>query len=153
MTKAIDKPDRLRSGYDPDHPLGTAAYMAPEQAAAGVVDGRSDQFGVAAMLYEMLTGKRPVMLAAPGPRPMLEYLRGYGPVPQEPVDAQYAMPAALAKAVHRALSCDPARRYATIGEFAEALVKTRRRATAVTDIRAPRFLKRFFGVSEQQRSE
>lgn len=153
VTKIIDKPDRLRAGYDPDHPLGTPAYMSPEQAAAGIVDARSDQFAIGAILYEMLTGKRHIAIDAPGPRPVIEYLRGYGAIPQQPVDGERGMPGALARSVHKALSRDPARRFESMAALADALVATRRKALAVTDIRAPRFLKRFFGVSGAERGD
>jgi len=39
--------------------VGTPHYMAPEQIQGGPIDGRADQFSLAVMAYEMLTGQRP----------------------------------------------------------------------------------------------
>jgi len=44
---------------EPGSILGTPGYMAPEQLRGGVVDHRSDLFNLGAILYEMLTGRRP----------------------------------------------------------------------------------------------
>lgn len=39
--------------------LGTPAYLSPEQATSGVVDGRSDLFALGTLLYEAITGRTP----------------------------------------------------------------------------------------------
>jgi serine/threonine protein kinase/Tfp pilus assembly protein PilF len=39
--------------------LGTPAYLSPEQAIGGAVDGRSDLFALGTMLYEAITGRTP----------------------------------------------------------------------------------------------
>ena len=39
--------------------IGTPAYMSPEQATASEVDGRSDQYALACVFYEMVTGGTP----------------------------------------------------------------------------------------------
>ena len=40
-------------------PVGSAAYMAPEQAAGGRVDGRADLYALGVLLFEMATGQHP----------------------------------------------------------------------------------------------
>ena len=39
--------------------LGTPAYLSPEQALSGAVDGRSDLFALGTLLYEAITGRTP----------------------------------------------------------------------------------------------
>ena len=51
--------DALGQNEAPGTFVGTPRYMAPEQAAGGSVDARSDLFAVGVMLFEMTTGVRP----------------------------------------------------------------------------------------------
>jgi non-specific serine/threonine protein kinase len=98
--------------------LGTPLYMSPEQATdAPHVDGRADQYSLACVLYEMLVG------APPFDRAQFEALAyQHVNVSPRPVrERRPETPPHVALALHRALHKLPESRFASMGEFAEAL--------------------------------
>ena len=98
--------------------IGTPEYMSPEQVAGDVaVDGRSDLYSLACVLYEMLTGKPP-FAGLPAHTIMLRHLT------QEPASittVRPTVPPSVAQALARALAKEPEARFASVGEFAEVL--------------------------------
>lgn len=98
---------------------GTPVYMSPEQAAAmnDVIDGRSDVYSLGAVLYEATTGRAP--FAGRSTAEILEKVTRVAPPPPRQVDPGFD--AALERIVLKAMDKDPARRYASAKEFADAL--------------------------------
>ncbi|HEV2448123.1 MAG TPA: protein kinase, partial [Candidatus Sulfopaludibacter sp.] len=99
--------------------VGTPHYMSPEQVQGQPVDGRSDQFSLAVIAYEMLTGEKPYTG---------EHLTTvvYKIVAEEPAVAHRINPSlspAIEAVLRKGLSKKPDGRYRTCGEFAEALEK------------------------------
>jgi len=102
--------------------VGTPQYMSPEQAAAErQLDGRSDQYSLAAVLYEMLAGEPP--FSGPSAPAILTKLMTEQVPPL--TTRRPSVPLGLADAVHRALEKVPADRFATAADFAEALTRER----------------------------
>ncbi len=101
--------------------VGTADYMSPEQAGGDrAPDGRSDQYSLACVLYEMLAGRPP--FGSAGSRG-LGALAGHVTQPVPPI-SQFRpdVPAPVEHALLKALAKEPAERFATTGEFAASLV-------------------------------
>jgi serine/threonine-protein kinase len=99
--------------------LGTPAYMSPEQAASDSrLDGRADIYALGCVLYEMLVGQPPFT----GPTAQSILARhAMDPVPSV-CTVRNTVPPALEAAIAKALAKVPADRFATVGEFADALV-------------------------------
>ena len=98
--------------------VGTPGYMSPEQATGDVgVDGRSDVYGLACVLFEMLTGEGPFR-GATTPEVLVRQLSGPTPSPRK---ARAEIPAHVDQAIRRALASAPAERFATAKDFALAL--------------------------------
>jgi serine/threonine-protein kinase len=98
--------------------VGTPEYMSPEQASGEHdLDPRSDQYSLACVLHEMLTGEPP--FAAGSPRAVMA--RHVTAAPPSLRAQRPEVPAAVDAAVRRALAKDPAARFATVLEFADAL--------------------------------
>src|SRR5204862_5889408 len=93
-------------------------YMSTEQAVAGEgLDGRSDQYSLACVLYEMLAGHPPFL---GGTAQEILARHTMDPVPSLRT-ARATVPGVVERALARALAKLPADRYATALQFAEAL--------------------------------
>ena len=98
--------------------MGTPDYVAPEQAAdARNADIRADIYSLGCTLYHLLSGRPPF------PSPSLyETLQGHAAAKAKPLDLlQTDVPPALAGVVARMMAKDPAARYQTPQEVADAL--------------------------------
>jgi len=97
--------------------LGTPAYMPPEQAQGliGSLDQRSDIYSLGAVLYEILSGRRP--FAGTTAREVLTEVLTRPPTPLGKVDP--GIPKEYARICERAMSRDPDQRPATASELAE----------------------------------
>jgi serine/threonine-protein kinase len=100
--------------------LGTPLYMSPEQAAGGSSDGRADQYALACMLYEMLTGQPP-FVGSTAESLVHQHL---SVSPRAVTELRPAVPPGVAGAIARALAKNPADRFPTTGQFALAITPT-----------------------------
>src|SRR5271157_5657147 len=99
--------------------VGTPHYMSPEQVQGQAVDGRSDQFSLAVIAFEMLTGEKP--FTGEHLTTVVFKIVAEDPVPPHRLNPTLSGP--IDAVVRRALSKKPEGRYRTCREFAEALEK------------------------------
>ena len=97
---------------------GTPVYMAPEQIKGGDVDARCDQFAWGVMAYELVTGERP--WAETGD--VLSLVANILTESPRPIRAKTKdVPSVVEETIMRALAKDPAQRFPSMADVADAL--------------------------------
>jgi serine/threonine-protein kinase len=97
--------------------IGTPAYAAPEQIRGLAVDGRTDQYALACVTYELLTGVLPFE-PDQGMQVLLAHLSQPAP---SAVSRMPGLPGAVDQVLARAMAKAPEQRYASCLDFADAL--------------------------------
>jgi len=97
--------------------VGTPAYVSPEQAAGEELDARSDQYSLACVLYEMLSGERPFT----GATAQAVMAKRFSETAKPIRTLRGAVPESVERAIEKAMAADSARRFATTAIFAQAL--------------------------------
>lgn len=113
--------------------VGTPAYMAPEQAIGQPVDGRTDQYALAVVGFEMLAGTVPFDDITP--HAIIQ--RHINNLPPDLGGLRPDAPRHVVAAISRALSKAPSNRFPTMEDFAAALTGTGSRGTANLEFTVP----------------
>jgi serine/threonine-protein kinase len=115
IAKAADAVPVTRSGMV----MGTAHYIAPEQASGAEAGPAGDVYSLGIVGYECLVGHRPFRAESAVAVAMMQ-------VRDEPPPLPDTIPGPVRQLVLATLVKDPTQRYATGGEFAEAVAAVRR---------------------------
>jgi serine/threonine protein kinase len=97
--------------------MGTPSYMSPEQVQGGAITGRADQFSLAVIAYEVLTGEKP-FVAEYLPTLLFKIVREE---PLLPLRLNPTLGPKVDTVLRKALSKNPADRYENCTEFVNAL--------------------------------
>jgi hypothetical protein len=115
--------------------IGSPAYMSPEQWRGEELDGRADQYALAVVAYEMLSGVRPFDTAR-----VEDLLTMHLSAEMPDITAiRPALPASTDAALRRALSKLSSERFSTVTGFVEALAGRRPAGPSPNTARGPRY--------------
>ncbi len=111
--------------------VGSPAYMSPEQWRGEKVDGRADQYALAILAFELLSGRRPFADAS-----MQELLRMHlSDTPPDVTSLRGDLPPAMSAAISRGMSKHPEQRFASAAALVESLASTS--GVAAPTVRTP----------------
>ena len=97
--------------------MGTPDYMSPEQGRGLPVDGRADVYSLGVMLYRMVVGQLPYQADTPM-GVIIKHINDPLPLPRE---QNPNVPAGVEQVIIKAMTKNPANRFATPGEMARIL--------------------------------
>lgn len=140
----LETTDGGREANDSPLAQGTPAYMSPEQCdGRRSLDGRSDVYSLAVVLYEMLTGRTPY---GHGSAAIAGHLDGRPPLARQ---VNPYLPEAVDRVLARGLALDPGQRYPTAGCLVSTLASALGGVPAISDPDGAWRCDGFLGETEQ----
>ncbi len=128
IARSMDAMTRLTGSM-----VGTPAYMAPEQVSGKQVDFRTDIYALGLVLYEIFTG-HPAFQADNAVAVALKQMRES---PKPPREIDPSIPLGVERAILKCLQKDPANRFQSVGQLADALRAPSSAASAGQSVSAP----------------
>ena len=99
--------------------IGTVEYASPEHCSGGVITGKSDQYSLAVVIYEMLTGRTPFI--SEGGNSVAVAIKHINEIPPDPREFCPTIPENAAKAILKALSKQPEKRFPSCNAFVSCI--------------------------------
>jgi serine/threonine-protein kinase len=125
IAKVRGDPDLTQTGLM----LGSVKYLSPEQVNGGNVDGRTDIYALAVVLYEALCGRPPFAADSDAATALMRLQNE----PLRPRQIKAGIPRGLENVIMRGMAREPDQRFATAEEFRAALLAARLDDSAAVD--------------------